>query len=683
MTIPSAGFYVYVVNQGDQTVSCINEVNGSVLSTFSNDNFNYPLGVAITPNGRYAFVANHNSEVSATVTIIDVVNNVVLNRLGGFINPSYIAISPNGQYVYVADQANNGCIQVIDITDINKPVLKKPISLTVKKTQYEYSVGIAITSDGTTLYVATTVNVAVLAVDLSASPPSVSIVSENFGNPTIKSIAISETSNGTYLYLASQSSNEVLAMDASTGKVTSIANTSTSKYFSQPNAIAMTPDGTLAYVTNSKNSTVVVIDTESNTVSTTIPCGSTTTGIAIRSDQNYAYVGTSENTVITIEISTNAVVGNSINVGKGPASIAITPYPVLFSTYPVIANDASSNQLFVFNELTNSATPVSFGSYNGPVVLIPPISNAPGSHVYAYVGMQTNDGWFAVVDLTANADAYNQGVPHPISTMAMTADGNTIYSPTNDLNLLTINVTNNGPTASVTTSSQSITGISSGASFISCALDPTETYLYTFNESAATEIFCINIETGDATPITVPSNYPAPQNLISVVGSSSGYIYVLDKWLGIYGIETSSNTIIYYYNPTTTPNTNWANDCYNSIVISPDGTTAYLSMNQGCSTLSFFLMIVDLSNINAAPIGLPYDIMAPLAISPDGMYLFGINFTAVYKQYPQSILSVVATATSYSPGFIFSEIPYANPITALACGAVIPSVSKGKKRRRK
>jgi hypothetical protein len=278
--------------------------------------------------------------------------------------------------------------------------------------------------------------------------------------------------------------------------------------------------------------------------------------------------------------------------------------------------------------------------------------------------MQVNGGWFAVVDLTTNGDAYNQPMPHPISAMAMTADGNTIYSPTNDLNVLTINVTNNGPTASVTTSSQAITGISSSTTFTFCAIDATGSYLYTFNASAPTEIFYISIASGDATPITVPSTYPAPQNLIGLVGTSSGdYVYALDETLGIYRIETATNTVVEYFTPV---NMSTCTCSYNSMIISPDETTAYISVYQNQN--SYFLIILDLATKSFS--NQPYDIMGPLAISSDGAYLFGINYTAVVEQSTQSIISM-NTAKPYAWVSIDSGIPSANPITAIASGWVL------------
>ena len=57
----------------------------------------------------------------------------------------------------------------------------------------------------------------------------------------------------------------------------------------QPWAVAVSPDGTRAYVTN-REGTVSVIDTATNTVTATIPVGPTAFGVAVSPDGTRAYV---------------------------------------------------------------------------------------------------------------------------------------------------------------------------------------------------------------------------------------------------------------------------------------------------------------------------------------------------------------------------------------------------------
>src|SRR5260370_34126850 len=80
----------------------------------------------------------------------------------------------------------------------------------------------------------------------------------------------------------------------------------------QPLAVAITPNGAFAYVTNSGwpvgSNSVSVIDTASNTVVATIPVGSFPVGIAITPNGAFAYVANlNSNSVSVINTATNTV----------------------------------------------------------------------------------------------------------------------------------------------------------------------------------------------------------------------------------------------------------------------------------------------------------------------------------------------------------------------------------------
>jgi YVTN family beta-propeller protein len=71
-------------------------------------------------------------------------------------------------------------------------------------------------------------------------------------------------------------SNTVSAIDTATNTVIAIIPVGVG-----PIGIAITPDGTRAYVTNEVSNTVSVIDTASNTVGETIPVGVHPVAVAI------------------------------------------------------------------------------------------------------------------------------------------------------------------------------------------------------------------------------------------------------------------------------------------------------------------------------------------------------------------------------------------------------------------
>jgi YVTN family beta-propeller protein len=94
-----------------------------------------------------------------------------------------------------------------------------------------------------------------------------------------------------------------------------------------PSGIAITPDGSRAYVANANSEFVSVIDTRTNlVVGEPIKVGASPRSIAITPDGTRAYVA-SENSgsVSVIDTRTNQVVGGPITVGAGPFGVAIPP----------------------------------------------------------------------------------------------------------------------------------------------------------------------------------------------------------------------------------------------------------------------------------------------------------------------------------------------------------------------
>ncbi len=102
----------------------------------------------------------------------------------------------------------------------------------------------------------------------------------------------------------------------------------------QPGDVAVSPHGSLAYVTHSWNNSVSVIDTNNNTVLTTIGVGSNPNGVAVSPNGTLAYVANADsNTVSVIDTATHTVIDtnpsnpgiDSIVVGLNPGGVAVSP----------------------------------------------------------------------------------------------------------------------------------------------------------------------------------------------------------------------------------------------------------------------------------------------------------------------------------------------------------------------
>jgi YVTN family beta-propeller protein len=124
-------------------------------------------------------------------------------------------------------------------------------------------------------------------------------------------------------------SNTVSVIDSSSNTIVATATVG-----SAPGGVAVTPDGTRAYVANNHSNSVSVIDTSSNTVVATVAVGSAPGGVAMTPDGTRACVtNVLSNSVSLIDTSSNTVVA-TVTVGRFtvPQLVAIRP-TVLFSAF--------------------------------------------------------------------------------------------------------------------------------------------------------------------------------------------------------------------------------------------------------------------------------------------------------------------------------------------------------------
>ncbi|WP_326608936.1 Ig-like domain repeat protein [Streptomyces scopuliridis] len=158
--------------------------------------------------------------------------------------------------------------------------------------------------------------------------------------------AVAITPNGLTAYVTNEGDNTVSVISTATNTVTA-----TIPVGSVPFWVAITPNGLTAYVTNSGDNTVSVISTATNTVTTTIPVGSVPLGVAIPPNGLTAYVTNSgDNTVSVIDTATNTVTA-TIPVGTAPFGVAITP-----NGLTAYVTNSGDNTVSVISTATNTVT---------------------------------------------------------------------------------------------------------------------------------------------------------------------------------------------------------------------------------------------------------------------------------------------------------------------------------------
>ena len=97
--------------------------------------------------------------------------------------------------------------------------------------------------------------------------------------------------------------------------------------------MAISPDGSHAYVPNYADNTVSVIDTVTNTVSTTIAVGKYPGGVVVSPDGSRLYVANfSRSNVSVVSTATNSVI----------ATVPVGPQPVALGNFISSTNGALS-----------------------------------------------------------------------------------------------------------------------------------------------------------------------------------------------------------------------------------------------------------------------------------------------------------------------------------------------------
>jgi YVTN family beta-propeller protein len=225
------------------------------------------------------------------------------------VGPRFLAITPNGAFAYLSQSASS----VTVLNTATNGVSGSPIT----------SVGdgpVAISPDGSKAYVvnggSTSISVINTATNTLGTP-----ISDGGNFP--RALAVSPDGSRIYA-LSTNTVARVTVIDAATGSVigTPINVGTTPTPASQ--WIAVTPDGSEAYVANIEGD-VTVINLAGATVSTNVPLGSGVTSLAVSPDGSEVYATKLDNTVSVISTATDAVVGSPIAVGTTPVSVAFSP----------------------------------------------------------------------------------------------------------------------------------------------------------------------------------------------------------------------------------------------------------------------------------------------------------------------------------------------------------------------
>jgi YVTN family beta-propeller protein len=227
--------------------------------------------------------------------------------------------------------------------------------------------------------------------------------------------------DGTRAYVCNSGENTLSVIDTATHWL--LTKIPVGKY---PRNAAISPDGTRAYVCNWDENTLSVIDTATHRVLTSIPVGNYPADVAINPDGTRVYVSIhSSNTVSVIDTATDLVL-TSVPVGSAPLGVAGSPN----GTRAYVCNSAG-NTVSVIDTATDLVLmSIPVGNYPFEVAISP-----DGTRAYVSNGIGNT---LSVIDTAAGRVLMSIPVGTLPYGVAISPDGTRAYVSNVDSNTVSV-----------------------------------------------------------------------------------------------------------------------------------------------------------------------------------------------------------------------------------------------------
>ncbi|MDB5031396.1 gliding motility-associated C-terminal domain-containing protein [Mucilaginibacter sp.] len=284
--------------------------------------------------------------------------------------------------------------------------------------------------------------------------------------------------------------------------------------------ITATPvTGGTAYIANSGDGTISLIDVRTNTLTNTLPVGSNPFEVSVTPGGAWLYISNPDANMVSVLNTTTNAIEKTITVGYQPVDLVVSPDGT--TVYVVNSGD---NTVSIINTATKTVTGLislpSFGRL-GAIAISP-----DGNKIY--IG-STSVSKLAVVNTTTHSTSViSLGTIGASYGVTVSPDGRTVYVGAGML------VVVNAATNSV------ITTINTGFAPYHIAITSNGLYVYVTNANSNT-VSVVNTATN--TIVTNISVYIQPQNL--VLSADDGSLYVINYRSNLVSvINTSSNTLL-------------------------------------------------------------------------------------------------------------------------------------------
>jgi YVTN family beta-propeller protein len=325
--------------------------------------------IAITPDGKFAYVSESLADGSgAAVEVIATATNTVVANIPLASAPAGIAVSPDGQSVYVCNFQGSS-VSVI-ATGANSVVAQIQVGL--------HPASIVFSPDGTSAWVANSDSNTVSVIDTATNTVANTI--SNAGSVP-EHLAVSPT--GSLVFVSG--TQGISAIDIATGAVVASVSMPGS-----PLGLAVSPDGAFLYRTYSNigGSFLAVVETAGYTVVTTI--GARIVGhpgdLRVSPDGAFLYVSYPTPATVSVISTADYALVSSFSVAGPPGPVAFAPSnvviaPDLITLHPATVSGGTSAAGYV---VLNGAAPaggaaVSLSSDDGSVTVPATVTVPAGS----------------------------------------------------------------------------------------------------------------------------------------------------------------------------------------------------------------------------------------------------------------------------------------------------------------
>lgn len=217
-----------------------------------------PEQMAVSRDGRRLYVA---SEDTGTVVVLEVTDGAVVAKLPVGGEPEGMTISPDGTVVYVTSEQDHR----VSVLDTRRNVIVRQIPVGMRPRASAFS------PDGRRAYVTSELDASVTVVD-ARKHDVIHVI--HLPGEMVRPMGVAVSGDGKTVFVATGRGGTVVAIDAATNTVRA-----TTKVGQRPWGVALDPASRYLYTANGPTNDVSVVDVSKMSVIATVPTGQRPWGV--------------------------------------------------------------------------------------------------------------------------------------------------------------------------------------------------------------------------------------------------------------------------------------------------------------------------------------------------------------------------------------------------------------------